>query len=286
VAAPPLPPDNHAHTEWSWDALVGSMEGSCARAVELGLPAIAFTEHVDAVRWVLTDEAQSLMPPGRIGHDDRFDPPVFDVDAYLASVERCRSRYPEVRILTGVELGEPHWFEDQSRALLKVGDFERILGSLHSLALPEGPWLVDHLFWSSAPDDVAPADVVRSYLAEALRMVESCDLFQVLAHIDYPVRGWPPAAGLFDPADFEDEYREVLRALAGSGRALEVNTRLPMPPEVVGWWYELGGEAVSFGSDAHEPTKVAHGFADAAAMVEARGFHPGKDPLDFWRRRP
>src|SRR4051812_7223770 len=46
-----LPPDNHNHSEWSWDAFAGSMEGSCARAVELGLPSIAFTEHVDLTRW-------------------------------------------------------------------------------------------------------------------------------------------------------------------------------------------------------------------------------------------
>lgn len=36
-----LPPDGHIHSEWSWDAVVGSMEQSCARAVELGLPSIA-----------------------------------------------------------------------------------------------------------------------------------------------------------------------------------------------------------------------------------------------------
>ena len=40
---PTFPPDDHTHTEWSWDARSGSMEGSCARAVELGLPSIAFT---------------------------------------------------------------------------------------------------------------------------------------------------------------------------------------------------------------------------------------------------
>lgn len=33
------PPDIHVHSEWSWDALHGSMERSCARATALGLPA-------------------------------------------------------------------------------------------------------------------------------------------------------------------------------------------------------------------------------------------------------
>jgi histidinol phosphatase-like PHP family hydrolase len=154
-----LPPDNHVHTQWSWDADAGSMEGSCARAVELGLPSIAFTEHVDHTRWVIAPERQS-------------------------------------------------------------------------------------------------------------------------------VRRWPAAAKPCDPADFEEEYRAVLRALARSGRALEISTRLPARPEIVRWWHEAGGEAVSFGSDAHQPPVVARGFQEAAAIVEAQGFGPGRDPHDFWRRRP
>lgn len=45
--ARPAISDNHVHTEWSWDAPNGSMEDSCRRAVEFGIPALAFTEHTD-----------------------------------------------------------------------------------------------------------------------------------------------------------------------------------------------------------------------------------------------
>jgi histidinol phosphatase-like PHP family hydrolase len=40
-----LPADGHVHSEWSWDAPDGSMERTCARALDIGLPAVAFTEH-------------------------------------------------------------------------------------------------------------------------------------------------------------------------------------------------------------------------------------------------
>jgi histidinol-phosphatase (PHP family) len=70
-----LPPDGHVHTEWSWDTTAGSMERSCARAVGLGLPSVAFTDH-------------------------------------------CRDKFPGLRILSGAELGEPHWHPDQVRAVL------------------------------------------------------------------------------------------------------------------------------------------------------------------------
>ena len=277
-----LPLDGHVHTEWSWDAAAGSMERTCARAEELGLTSIAFTEHADFTRWMLEPGVRAQLQQlnaDLVGPDGRFSPPPLDVTAYLECVQRCRARFPGLRILTGMELGEPHWHGDEVRSLLGRGSFDRMLGSVHSLAL-DGPRAVDHLFGWLEPEDLMPA-----YLSEALRMIDSPAPFEVLAHIDYPVRHWPARAGRFDAATFEDEYRAVLRALARSGRMLEVNTVVPLPAVIVRWWYEAGGAALAFGSDAHEPAAVARGLARATAMAEAAGFHPGPRRHDAWRRR-
>jgi histidinol-phosphatase (PHP family) len=158
--------------------------------------------------------------------------------------------------------------------------FDRVLGSVHSARTAVGTVMIDDLYGTRPA-----AEVIRLYLAEVLRMVESRAPFEVLAHIDYPVRYWPPDAVAFTAIEFEAEFRAVLRALAGSGRALEVNTRVPLDPVVVRWWYEAGGSAVTFGSDAHEPGAVGAGFAAAAALVEACGFHAKEsDPYAFWTR--
>ena len=133
-----LPPDGHVHTEWSWDAAAGSMERSCARAVELGLPSIAFTEHADFTSWVIGPEVSTAARPqkmAQIGPGDRFCPPPLDAAGYLASVQRCRDLFPGLRILSGTELGEPHWHEDQVKTVLGAGTFDRVLGSVHSLEL-------------------------------------------------------------------------------------------------------------------------------------------------------
>jgi histidinol-phosphatase (PHP family) len=53
---------------------------------------------------------------------------------------------------------------------------------------------------------------------------------------------------------------------------------------VVRWWHEAGGDAVSFGSDAHEPAELGRRFAEAAGLAEACGFRPGRDPHDLWPR--
>jgi len=278
-----LPPDGHVHTEWSWDATAGSMEQSCARAVELGLPSIAFTDHADFTGWVIDPEVKARMRPRNaawVGPDDRFRPPPLAAAGYLDCVRRCRDLFPVLRILSGTELGEPHWHGEAVKAVLGAGTFDRVLGSLHSLDV-DGIRPVDFLF-----DRAGPADLIRAYLGETLRLVESAAPFAVLAHIDYPLRHWPKRAGPFDPAMFEDEYRTVLAALARSGRTLEVNAVVPLPPVIVRWWYEAGGDAVVFGSDAHRPAAVARRFADLAAVAEAAGFHPGRHPHDFWRRMP
>ncbi len=276
-----LPPDGHVHTEWSWDADAGSMEQSCARAVELGLASIAFTEHADFTRWVIDPQVKDQMDPieaAWVGPDGRLEPPPLDIHAYLECLQRCRDRFPGLRILSGLELGEPHWHLDQVSALLSIGGIDRILGSVHSLAA-ESAWMVDHLF-----ERLDPGELMRAYLAETFKLVESPAPFAVLAHIDYPVRYWPAKAGTFEAAVFEEEYRGVLGTLARSGRGLEVNTEVPLPAVIVRWWREAGGETLTFGSDAHEPSTVARGFSSAAAMAEAAGFRPGRDPYDFWRR--
>jgi histidinol-phosphatase (PHP family) len=282
-----LPPDSHAHSQWSWDAWGGSMEGSCARALELELPAIAFTEHVDFTRWVIAPGVKARMREelaALVAPDGRFDAPALDVDGYLACLRECRERFPGLRILAGVELEAPHWYPEQVKEILDRVDGERLLGALHTVVVGGEPWPVDDLLGEDAPQGMTPELAMRGYLAELLRLVESASPFEVLAHIDYPVRHWPKALRPFDPAAFEEEYRAVLAALAASGRVLEINTRVPLGPEVVRWWHEAGGEALSFGSDSHDPTWVGRRFPEAAAIAEAQGFRPGRHPHDLWRR--
>jgi histidinol-phosphatase (PHP family) len=277
-----LPADSHVHSEWSWDAPRGSMERSCAQAVAIGLPAIAFTEHFDHTVWKI-----DLAGPHADSHlaalttaDGHLTPPAFDPDGYSETIERCRHRFPHLRILSGLEIGEPHWHAEAATKMLGTGLFDRVIGSLH--CLPDGDG------YAEPPGLFAhhpAADILRDYLAEVARLVRGSDAFSVLAHIDYPLRYWPEReAGRFVLSVFEDDFRNALRATAHSGRALEINTRLPLHPTILSWWREEGGQAVTFGSDAHEPSAIARGFREAADLAEAKGFRPGRNPYDFWSR--
>ena len=251
------------------------MVRSCAQAVAMGLPSIAFTEHLefttgsegDAIRDIATDQRWW----------SRIRP--FDVTGYMAPVTDCRERFPGLKILSGVEAGETHLFNVSAATVVHGHAFDRILGSLH--AVPYQGRLVgaDALFGRMSADDT-----MRYYFAELVKLIEGSDLFQVLAHLDFPRRYWPRGAHLYSEAPFEEEYRVVLRALAGTGRVLEINTKSPLASvDLVRWWREEGGTAVSFGSDAHLPGRVGDRFKLAVDVVEAAGFRPGRDQYDFWR---
>jgi histidinol-phosphatase (PHP family) len=242
------------------------MEEACRRADRLGVPAIAFTEHADHV----------------------VGAPPFDVEAYGESVDRCRSLFPELRILTGVELGEPHRFPGATDALLRSYEFEVVLGSCHSI--PRG----DELVWIGQEGLLGPAvahENVRAFFEETLLLVERMPVFAALTHLDLPKRFWPHDQLPYSIGAFEEECRAVLRAAAKAGLALEINTNAgklghgPCPgPEVVTWWRQEGGTAVTFGSDAHRPDDILAGFIVVRAMAEGAGFRPSGHRFGFWLR--
>lgn len=279
-----LPADAHVHSEFSWDTggpdsvAAGRMLQTCEQAVRLGLETVAFTEHLDLDSWLIhpedvKDSQSDLVVDGQL-HPRRFE-----ADRYLAEIDRCRHRFSDLTILTGVEYGQPHRSDDRVADVVNLAGLDRINGSLHTIAFDGG------FAGPSTAYRHWPADrVMSAYLAEIPVMVEGSANFEVFTHIDYAARYWPVGtAGRFDPIRFEDDFRTAMRAIAASGRALELNTRR-LEEWIPRWWAESGGRAVTFGSDAHVPAALAHGFDDAARMARAHGFEPGRDHRDPWVR--
>ena len=284
--------DGHVHTEWSWDVglgdplsgAAGRMDSMCRRAVQIGLPALVFTEHLDVTSWVIEPEDLPDRLRPLIGENGVLAPPQLQADGYLDSVDRCRRKFPELHILTGVEWGQPHLDEAHARQVIDLDALDRVNGSLHTIPTTDDPGSArsePYTLYRLWPAD----EVIRQNLAEVPRMVAGSSVFTVFCHIEYAVRYWPKdREGPFDPKRFEDEFRQALRAIAGSGRALELNIGGSIRPWIAQWWAEEGGSAITFGSDAHTTDWLAGNFYEAMAMAEHFGFQPGRSPQDFWTR--
>src|ERR1700728_560327 len=75
----PAPAHNHVHSQWSHDTGPGaSMADACGRAVELGLPAVAFTEHLDFTDWRPDDPIAGT----GIRPNDKWGPRPLDIGGY------------------------------------------------------------------------------------------------------------------------------------------------------------------------------------------------------------
>ena len=110
-------------------------------------------------------------------------------------------------------------------------------------------------------------------------MISGSDAFAVFTHIEYAVRDWPTQTeGPFDPRTFEDEFRQAMRAVAGSGRALELNVGGPIRPWIAQWWSEEGGRAITLASDSHTPEGLAGNFFEAMAMGRVLRLPAGAPP--------
>ena len=282
-----LPADAHVHSEYSWDTggptsptAVGTMTRTCARALRIGLPAVIFTEHLDVSGWTAAPQDFAEHERQLIDQYGLMQPPPMDVEGYFESIERCRRDFPDLRILTGVEFGQPHLDHPAAEALIDLAELDRVNGSLHTLPF-RGHRSEPITLFRELSD---PAEVMCAYLAEVPNMVDGGD-FEVFTHIDYAARYWPTAEhGPFDHGRFEDGFRQAMRAIAASGRALEMNTGRPLRPWIPQWWAEEGGRAVSFGSDDHETNGLAANFYETAALLDHFGFRPGQQPEDFWTR--
>ena len=90
------------------------MAAACARAVRLGLPAVAFTEHLDFTEWGPDDPISGT----GITPNDQWDPVRWTSTGYSRCLQDRLCRFPSLRILSGAEAGEPHLFAGSAAAVL------------------------------------------------------------------------------------------------------------------------------------------------------------------------
>ncbi len=258
----------HVHTSDSPDADIPA--GRLAqKGIETNLAAIGFVAHLD------------LNP-------EDYCYGGFNAAFYDESIACARNESKgRITVLKGLEIGEPHKYEEQVKNLVDYSNYDFITGALHSV---EGIGMVLGREVFANGD---PLEIVEEYYTETLRMVEISDI-DILAHIGLFRRGLALADLRYDFNELElwpDTIDNILRVIIDRNIALELNTsglrrkeEVTYPiPCILERFRELGGTLVTIGSDTHRESHVFFGLDQGAELLLETGF---KEAYTFLERVP
>lgn len=246
--------DSHLHSDHSWDA-EHSVTFLCETAVRKGVLGIAITDHCEI------NEYESRQIEQRI-KQCRFE------------ILKARAAFGErLLISNGIELGQMTQDLELTEHVFSLVNFDFVIGSTHCIHGDQDFYFMDF-------KDADPYALLEDYFDELLA-VARLGWFDTLAHLTYPLRYMNGKYHLgVELTPLNDRIDELFRVLIQNGKALEINTsdlrkepQVLIPPlQYLKRYRELGGELITFGSDAHCAEDIAGGIPLAMDFAKEAGF--------------
>ena len=257
--------DFHMHSRVSFDS--DAQPADMVRAAAgRGLKEICFTDHQDFV----PDH------PELCYH--------FAVEDYRAAYAQIHEVDPRVRVRLGVEICTLPDDPEKFARLAAAQDYDFVICSQHFVG-KEDPYQPEYF------EGKTQRQAYLGYLEAQARDVRRHTDYDVLGHLGYPVRfyqGELPNHMAY--ADYRDLFDVILRHLVLHGKGLEVNTRsFPVTggpiasADVLRRYRELGGEIITTGSDAHDPSLVGAHLRETLRLLGELGF---RYVCTFEKRKP
>lgn len=229
------------------------MEEMCNGAVENEVKEIGFTDHYDL-------------------HPNEQFRDYLKIEDWIVELEKMRARFEgRLTIRAGIELGEPHIFREEAQAITSRYNFDYTLGSLHWVGAEQ---VFDPQYFMTR----SPKEAFTLYFQELERLSRIGE-FNILSHLDVVARTGSSIYGSYNPKDYQDSIRPVLKNCIERGIALDINTKglrtqlsmLTPNEDILRWYVEMGGERITLGSDAHQPKYVGAGCDYAIRIAQAVG---------------
>lgn len=249
--------DYHIHTELCQHA-EGEASAFRARAVELGLLEICFTDHV----------------PNPDGYDPVNRMRLEQFPLYRTMVaDLARASQPVV--LFGLEADYYDGCERFLQDWLPRQEFDLVVGSVHYIA----NWGFDNPGERHVWDSVDVTNTWRTYFDLIGKLADSQltgrRLADVIGHLDLPKKfGYRPS-----DRDLKEMVQPALDRVAAAGMAIEINSsglRRPVheiyPSALLLSLAKERNIPICFGSDAHRPQEVGWQFDASLALARSAGY--------------
>lgn len=246
--------DSHTHSECSFDG-TDSVIMMCEQATAIGLYSIAVTDHCECNEYFEKNVRE-------------------DITRSVMQISKARAMYHDrLHVYTGIELGQPTQDIEAAKDALSLTDYDFILGSLHNLKDEQ-----DFYFLEYTEENMYA--LLDRYFDELLELARQ-NLFDSLAHLDYPLRYIIGNAKLSpDMKRYAERVDVVLETVAKNNKAIEINTsglrqiigRTLPSAEIIRRFRELGGKYVTIGSDAHRWGDVGSGIETGLDILSQCGF--------------
>ena len=255
--------DLHTHSAFSPDG-VSPLEEMAARAHEQGLKYFGVSEHFDfdyaaCGIWI-----------------DGGPMPLTDEEGYFSAARALQKEYAAkgMRLLAGGEYGfcPDKGCCERYLALTERQKPDFIINSVHTV---DGADCYFPEYFEGKSREQAYGD----YLERVRESLDAPYPYDIVAHIGYVGRKAPYPDRMLRYDDFPALFDDILKTIIQKGKILEVNSSTrgigaPFLPDtgVLARYFELGGRRLSFGSDAHDISRIAEGRETAIAALKALGF--------------
>lgn len=243
--------DMHTHTGFSDDCCV-SMEEMLEGALESGIRTLAVTDHYDP------------------GYPDPEFPFTISFDRYHQALLDATAQYAgRMEILTGLEVGIMEGQFGAADEIINGFPYDIIIGSFHC---HRGDDLYTYDF--TDVDGPAMLEDFYTYMHECLSVFDNYDVVGHFSILDRYI------GKLYDYGPFEDVIDEILKIMVHKGKGIEINTSsfkygtgTWLPREsILRRFRDLGGDILTFGSDAHSPQHYRFHFDEAAELARSLGY--------------
>ncbi len=262
--------DCHTHTHNSFDAANETVRERCEKAIELGLCAMAITDHCEANRFYPKDNYSP-------GHSKNGEDEYNYKKAYENSVEETTAAKEDFNdkfaLICGIELGQATADDKAADIICKDGRVDFIIGSMHELPGREDFYFIDY-----SKENVPK--LMEENFNEIYKLCKQ-NKFDVLGHLTYALRYIEGEQKIkVDILKYKDIIAEIFKEVIKNGKGIEINTSglrqaygntFPTP-EYVKLYKDLGGKIITFGSDSHSTADLGAGISQAIGIAKNAGF--------------